>query len=100
MLLNATRKKLMKKIIMTVCGVAMMSLVALAQQTDTTSNHNSSGARQDQATQGSTNVQQDQSVQQDSTNQSNDRETRKNKKKQKDEMNSSEKKDRRKTDPK
>jgi uncharacterized protein YxeA len=89
MLLKNTRKKIMKKIIMTVCGVALMSIVTLAQQTDTTRIQNSSDAQQNQATQGSNNAQQDQSVQQDSTDQATDRQTRKrNKKQQKDEMNS------------
>ena len=40
---------------MTLCGVAMMSIVTLAQQTDTTSNRNNAGERQNQATQDSTN---------------------------------------------
>lgn len=62
----------MKKIIMTLCGVAMMSVVALAQQTDTT-NIRSNSEPQPTApapTQDATNGQLNQGVQQDSTDRS------------------------------
>ena len=65
----------MKKILMTACGVAMMSIVTLAQQTDTTSNQNNAGGQQNPATQSSTNK--NQIVQQDSTNQSDNQGARK-----------------------
>lgn len=80
----------MKKIFMTACGVAMMSIVALAQQTDTTNIRNNAGSPQNQTTQDS--ARENQTIQQDSTDQSNTQGTRKHdKSSQKDGTNSSDK---------